>query len=406
MRTSRGRPSTAAPRRLVLDTRFTFAPAFAAASPHTTTFEIEPAGAGSRVLMRVDVADEGPVRRLFENEGAGVLQGLRVAIDPAVQAELARRERIGEVAIHDVTAERIADYQAFFDNDAFRDYPAWSTCYCMETHFGGTPEAHLMRTAADNRAEMSRLLASGEATALLTSSLELERTLERLTELAVPLLAAILLWGVWRRHASEARPAGSGLALLRSGRISPARRRGKAALPLLVAGPPAPTDRFTYWPVRVARGGTILAPVGPSLPVQFIDARDLAAWIVLQVENLRAGACNVTGKPRTVSMGDVIETCKRVAGVQPGVRWASEAFLEQRNVGEWVEMPLWISRKSELPGMTNVNVSRALACGLELRPLAQTVRDTLAWAVSSRKTRLGAGLDPEREAELAAALPG
>jgi uncharacterized protein YndB with AHSA1/START domain/GNAT superfamily N-acetyltransferase len=154
-------------RRLVLETRFTFAPAFAAAPPHIMRFEIEPAGAGSRVVMRVDFAAAGPVQRLFESEGAGLLKGLRVALDPAVRAQLARLDRIGAVEIHDVTAERVADYQAFFDEDAFRDYPAWSTCYCMETHFGGSQEEHLLRNAADNRADMSRLLASGEATALL-----------------------------------------------------------------------------------------------------------------------------------------------------------------------------------------------------------------------------------------------
>ena len=184
------------------------------------------------------------------------------------------------------------------------------------------------------------------------------------------------------------------------------RNRGLIVRPGLIAGPHDPTDRFTYWPMRVARGGTILAPVTPHLNVQFIDARDLAAWIVLQCENRNAGAYNVTGRPRTVTMGDVIETSMRVTGVRPGVRWASEAFLERHDVGEWIELPLWISQKSNLPGMTNVNVQRALATKLNVRPLAQTVRDTLAWARASRRTRLGAGLAPAREAELIAALPG
>jgi len=155
------------PRRLVLDTRLTFLPVFAEAPPHRLTFEIEPAGAASRVVMRVDFAAEGPVSRLFESEGAAFLQGLRIELDPAVQAELARLDRIGAVEIHDVTAERVGDYQAFFDNAAFRDYPAWSACYCMETHFGGTQEEHLLRTETDNHADMSRMLASGEVTALL-----------------------------------------------------------------------------------------------------------------------------------------------------------------------------------------------------------------------------------------------
>lgn len=156
----------AAPRRLVLKTRFLFAPIFAELAPHTVTFELEPLAAGSRVSMRVD-APEGPVAKLFAGEGRGILLGLRVALDPAVQAELARLDDIGEVEIHDVTPDRVADYQDFFDNSAFRDFPAWQFCYCSETNFAFTQEESTGRTGADNRRDMSRLIEEGKVTSLL-----------------------------------------------------------------------------------------------------------------------------------------------------------------------------------------------------------------------------------------------
>ena len=157
----------APPRRLVLETRFVFAPKFATQPAHRMAFEVEPTAAGSRVRMRVDFAADSPVRRLFESEGRGLLKGLRVELDPAAQAEVARLDQIGAVEVKDVTPERVADYLDFFDNDAFRDYPAWSTCYCMETHFGGDPAEGAERTGADNREDMSRMLGAGEVTALL-----------------------------------------------------------------------------------------------------------------------------------------------------------------------------------------------------------------------------------------------
>lgn len=183
--------------------------------------------------------------------------------------------------------------------------------------------------------------------------------------------------------------------------LSAFRERALVVRPGLIAGPLDPTDRFTYWPVRVSRGGDVLAPVGPQLPVQFIDARDLAGWIVEQLERGRGGTFNVTGKPRALSIGDVLESAMRAAGVRPTVHWASEAFLHAHAVGEWVEMPLWISAGAHAGAMLNTNVNRALATGLQIRPLHETVADTLAWArTRGARYALAAGLTPQREAEL------
>lgn len=179
------------------------------------------------------------------------------------------------------------------------------------------------------------------------------------------------------------------------------RSRALVVRPGLIVGPYDPTDRFTYWPGRVARGGTMLAPVGHDYPVQFIDVRDLAQWIVLQAERRRGGAFNVTGPPRTFTLGDVLDASARVANVRPEIAWADEAFLERNEVGEWIEMPLWISKKSELPGMTNINIDRARNAGLAIRPLENTVRDTLRWAASRPKGYAWrAGLTHEREADI------
>ena len=155
----------AAPQRLVLRTRFLFAPAFAAAEPHLLTWDVEPAPGGCRV--RIEWQSSDLIGGLFESEAENILSGLRLAVDPSAQAELTRLSEIGEVEIHDVTPERVADYQSFFDHDAFRDFPSWQSCYCMETHSTHTGEEWAARTAAENRRDMSEMISRREVTALL-----------------------------------------------------------------------------------------------------------------------------------------------------------------------------------------------------------------------------------------------
>jgi ribosomal protein S18 acetylase RimI-like enzyme len=154
-------PST----RLVLRTRFVFAPPFAKANPHTVKWEVTPTGSGCRVQM--SWIGEGPAVGLYESEGESLVRGLRLAVDPVAQAEVARRPAIGEVEVYEVTSDRLADYQAFFDNEAFRDYPAWQSCYCMETHRTQGDEEWAARTAAENRRDMSAGIVEGKVTGLL-----------------------------------------------------------------------------------------------------------------------------------------------------------------------------------------------------------------------------------------------
>jgi ribosomal protein S18 acetylase RimI-like enzyme len=154
-----------APRRLVLRTRFLFAPAFAAAEPHLLTWDVETTPGGCRA--RLEWQSGELISGLLDSEADSILLGLRLAIDPAVQAELARLPNIGEVEIQDVSAERLADYQSFFDHDAFRDFPNWQSCYCMETHRTQDDDEWAGRTAGDNRHDMSEMISRGQVTGLL-----------------------------------------------------------------------------------------------------------------------------------------------------------------------------------------------------------------------------------------------
>src|SRR5436190_4443722 len=117
--------------------------------------------------------------------------------------------------------------------------------------------------------------------------------------------------------------------------------RALVVRPGLIVGPHDPTDRFTYWPRRIAAGGTVLAPAPRESPVQFIDARDLGAWIVHATEWALGGTYNATGEPTTFER--LLETCKRVAGSAAEIRWVPGERLVQAGVGEWMELPLWIA---------------------------------------------------------------
>jgi 2'-hydroxyisoflavone reductase len=179
---------------------------------------------------------------------------------------------------------------------------------------------------------------------------------------------------------------------------------GKALVvrPGLIVGPYDPTDRFTYWPRRVARGGEVLAPGRPERGVQFVDVRDLAEWILHAVEMGATGVYNANGPEQPVPMEALLSTCKTASGSDASFTWVSEAFLQQEKVGEWIEMPLWVPESNpEYAGFFAFDSSKAIAGGLRFRPLVETVRATLEWEAGLPADRtLRAGMAPEREAEL------
>src|SRR5579875_3385469 len=149
--------------------------------------------------------------------------------------------------------------------------------------------------------------------------------------------------------------------------------------PGLIAGPYDPTDRFTYWPRRVAQGGEVLAPGSPGSPVQFIDARDLAAWTLRMVEDRRTGVYNATGPDSALTMGELLATCRDASESNARFTWVDESFLLRQGVAPWTEIPLWIPEEMNMQGLSAVDVRKARSAGLTFRPLVETVRDTLAW---------------------------
>lgn len=170
--------------------------------------------------------------------------------------------------------------------------------------------------------------------------------------------------------------------------------------PGLIVGPHDPTDRFTYWPHRIAQGGEVLAPGRPERQVQFIDARDLAGWTIRMVEAKQTGVYNATGPDYSLTMGQVLEECRRQGGSDARLIWVDEKRLLEAGATPWMEVPLWIPETDpDAPGFAATNCTKAFAAGLTFRPLADTVRDTLAWdATRPADVERRAGIKPEREA--------
>jgi nucleoside-diphosphate-sugar epimerase len=179
----------------------------------------------------------------------------------------------------------------------------------------------------------------------------------------------------------------------------------------LIVGPNDPTGRFTYWPSRVARGGEVLAPGRKGRQVQFVDARDLGSWLIELGEQGTAGTFNATGPEPPLTMGELLETCRAVSGSNAHFTWVDEKFLFEHEVDEWMELPLWIAEIGDPAErrFLETDVSRAVEAGLRFRPTADTVRDTLEWALvtgapgaplASGLVFGEAGMKPEREAEL------
>lgn len=168
--------------------------------------------------------------------------------------------------------------------------------------------------------------------------------------------------------------------------------------PGLIVGPWDHTGRFTYWPQRFVDGGRILAPAPREAPVQVVDVRDLASWIVKSAESRLAGTFNAVCP--TLTMAHVLETCRAVARVDAEIVWVDPAFLAAREVGPWMELPLWVGDGAD-DSFMRAPVDRALNAGLRIRPLTETVRDTLDWLAGGQAPiEPPAGLDREKEQDV------
>jgi 2'-hydroxyisoflavone reductase len=182
---------------------------------------------------------------------------------------------------------------------------------------------------------------------------------------------------------------------------------GRATIirPGLIVGPGDTSDRFTYWPVRIDRGGEVLAPNTPNDPTQIIDARDLAEWTIRMAEQGDVGVYNATGPERPRPMGEMLNGIKAALGSNATLTWVPQEFLREQGVRPWGDLPVWVTQEPDNAGFMTTSVAQAAAKGLTYRPFDATARDTLAYFKSrpADQQTLRAGLKPEREAEVLAA---
>jgi 2'-hydroxyisoflavone reductase len=176
--------------------------------------------------------------------------------------------------------------------------------------------------------------------------------------------------------------------------------------PGLIVGPGDPTGRFTYWPVRVSRGGEVLSPGTPNDPLQMVDVRDLAEWIIHLIESGTMGVFdaispqNPAGKPG-FTMGMLLDACKQASNSNATFTWCDTEFLTAQQVSPWGDMPLWIPPIGESAGFHTRNIQKSLDAGLKMRPVVDTCKATLDWFNSvpeGDRLKNLAGIKPDREA--------
>jgi len=175
--------------------------------------------------------------------------------------------------------------------------------------------------------------------------------------------------------------------------------------PPIITGPGDNTDRFTYWYVRVERGGEILAPGNPSDPIQYVDVRDMADFVVHLAEQGTRGVFNITSPAAPLTTGEFLAGLRATTGNPVSFTWMDWAFLESQRIRGGQEIAAWRAPTGDNLNYGRVDNRRAIAAGMTFRPLAQTAMDTAAWwhGVNGPEGRLRSGLTPEREAEVLAA---
>jgi 2'-hydroxyisoflavone reductase len=173
--------------------------------------------------------------------------------------------------------------------------------------------------------------------------------------------------------------------------------------PGYIVGPDDPTGRFTYWPARFDKGGEIAVPGAPGDPFQIIDVRDLAAWLVLLVENNTIGKFNAVGPETPMQWGRVVKACQSATKTAHTITWVPGEFVAKMKE---IDFPIWSPYYGETKGFHTWNVQRAVKSGMKFRPVEQTVADTLAWYQGQLKVeggRVKMAFTPEEEAKVLAA---
>ncbi|MDN3352364.1 NAD-dependent epimerase/dehydratase family protein [Actinomadura sp. DC4] len=193
-------------------------------------------------------------------------------------------------------------------------------------------------------------------------------------------------------------------AAKRGGELAALRAFGDRALLAragLILGPYENVGRMPWWLRRISRGGRVLAPER-SRPLQYIDARDLAAWMLSAASRGIGGAFNAVGRPGICTMGELLEEAVRVTGSDAELVWVSPSVIEKAGISPWTELPIWLPQDEEYGGMHDADVSAAYENGLTCRPMPETIADTWAWLQAEgdpapRPDRPPLGLDPAKE---------
>ena len=179
--------------------------------------------------------------------------------------------------------------------------------------------------------------------------------------------------------------------------------RNTIVRPGWIVGPGDNANLFTYWPVRIDRGGEVLAAGDPTDPVQIIDARDMAEWIVRMLEQRTVGAFNAMGPGTPLSMAEFLYGIRAITNADVRFTWVETQFLLDRKIRPWRDIPIWYPPIGDHKGNGLISPRRAVAAGLTYRPLADTARDTLEWFKSLGTPWEGVprpGLPAAREIEL------
>ncbi|HET8584935.1 MAG TPA: SDR family oxidoreductase [Casimicrobiaceae bacterium] len=171
--------------------------------------------------------------------------------------------------------------------------------------------------------------------------------------------------------------------------------RGTSVRAGLIVGPHDPTERFTYWPRRLAEGGDVLAPGVPERRVQFVDVRDLARWLVELAERGPGGPINATGPAEPLTMGEALTRIASAVGGDVRLHWVDDETVLAVGIEPWMELPLWLPG-DEYAELMKIDISKALAAGLDFRPLEQTAVDTLAWSRDAGEQRPTLSREKER----------
>ncbi|MHA7966048.1 NAD-dependent epimerase/dehydratase family protein [Paenibacillus sp. CAU 1782] len=174
--------------------------------------------------------------------------------------------------------------------------------------------------------------------------------------------------------------------------------------PGLIVGPYDVSDRFAYWVRRLMRGGNVLAPGSSNRPIQLIDGRDLAEWVLALCTASATGTFNAAGPKSLLTMGELLQTCRDICGTEAEFTWVSDDFLQEQKIQPWTELPFWLPEREpgttgDLGGIFSLSIKRAVEKGLSFRPLHETVRDTMHWLIEAGPKVLNS-LKEERELEL------